>query len=66
MTEAAPIVHLRCKRTKRVYRVVGVDPDTKIVTLRGKLGTFTEPWDPPKLKEIGYEKVDGPFEGMIE
>ena len=60
------IVHLVSTRTGRAYRVVAVDPETKIVTLKGKIGTLQEKWDPPRLKELGYERKIGPFEGMIE
>ena len=62
----APMIHLRCTRTKRLYRVVAVDEGTRQVTLRGKHGTFTEKWDPKAFKEMGFERVLGPVEGAIE
>jgi hypothetical protein len=65
MTEAA-IIHLRCTRTGRLYRVVAVDEVTKDVTLKGKLGTFKQKWDPAALKAMGYERIIGPVEGAIE
>ena len=60
------IVHLKSTRTQRVYRVMSVDPTTKTVRLKGKHGSFTQLWDPPALKAMGYERVLGPFDGMIE
>ena len=65
MTEV-PMIHLKNTRTGRLYRVVGVDEATKQVTLKGKLGTFQEKWDPKALKEMGYERIIGPVEGAIE
>ena len=62
----ANIVHLRCRRNGLVYRIVGYDPDTKLATLQGRLGKVTEPYDPPRFKELGYERIVGRFEGMIE
>ena len=67
MSEAVDpnIVHLKCPRTERVYRVVGYDPETKQATFKGLMGQFTDPF-PGKLKELGYERIVGAFEGMIE
>ena len=61
-----PMIHLRCTRTGRLYRIVSVDEVTRTVTLKGKHGTFPEKWDPKALKEMGYERVVGPVEGAIE
>lgn len=66
MSETEPIIHLRCTRTLRLYRVVGYDADAKSITLRGKNGSFVEPFDPSRFKELGYERIIGPVEGMIE
>jgi hypothetical protein len=65
MTEAV-MIHLRCTRTGRLYRVVSVDEVAKTVTLKGKSGTFPEKWDPKAFKAMGYERVIGPVEGAIE
>ena len=66
MTDAN-IVHIRCKRNDAVYRVVAYDPSTKLATLKGALGgKVKEPWDPARLKELGYVEIRGQFEGMIE
>ena len=65
MTET-PIIHLKCTRTGRLYRIVAVDDVTRTVTLKGRLGTFKEKWDPKALKEMGYERIIGPIEGGIE
>ena len=61
-----PIIHLRCTRTSRLYRVVAYDAAAKTVTLKGKNGSFTEPFDPARFKEMGYERIIGPVEGAIE
>lgn len=62
-----PIIHLRCTRTGRLYRVVTFNPEKKEITLKGKHGTFVEPLRPlPQLREMGYERVVGPVDGMIE
>lgn len=66
MSEANPIIHLRCKRTSRLYRVVGYDPGAKTVTLKGKNGVFVEPFNPKQFEETGYERIVGPVEGAIE
>ena len=60
-----PIVHLRCKRNNRLYRIVAFDPVAKTVTLKGVNGSFVEPFDPKRFTEQGYERVDGPVEGAI-
>ena len=60
------MIHLRCTRTGRLYRVVAVDEGTRQVTLKGKHGTFTEKWDPKAFKAMGYERVLGPVTGAIE
>ena len=65
MTDA-PIIHLRCTRTGRLYRVVSVDEVAKTVTLKGLNGAFKEKWDPKAFKQMGYERVIGPVEGAIE
>ena len=60
-------VHLRDTRTGRAYRVVAFDTDKKLITLRGKNGEFTEPLRPvAEFRAMGYERVVGPFEGMID
>ena len=61
-----PIIHLRCTRTSRLYRVVAYDPVAGNVTLKGKNGKFVEPFDPARFKEMGYERIIGPVEGAIE
>ena len=61
-----PMIHLRCTRTGRLYRVVSVDEVTRAVKLKGLLGTFVEKWDPKALKDMGYERIVGPVEGAIE
>lgn len=66
MSEPSPIIHLRCTRTGRLYRVAAYDAVKKTVTLRGKNGSFVEPFDPVKFREMGYERVIGPVEGGIE
>lgn len=59
-------VHLRSTLTQRLYRVLAIDEVTKVATMKSKLGVFTQPWSPPALKEMGYERVVGPIEGAIE
>lgn len=66
MSETDPIIHLKCTRTGRVYRIVAFDSDKKLVTLRGKNGTFVEPFRPAQFREMGYERIVGAFDGMIE
>ena len=65
MTDA-PIIHLRCTRTGRLYRIVSVDEVAKTVTLTGTSGTVVETWAPKAFKAMGYERVIGPVEGAIE
>ena len=60
------MVHLRCTRTQRLYRVLAIDPVEKVATLKGKLGEFTQPWDREALQAMGYQRVNGPVEGAIE
>jgi hypothetical protein len=62
----ANIIHLRCKRNGLVYRIVDYDKATNLATLQGMVGQVTEPYDPPRFKELGYERIVGRFEGMIE
>jgi hypothetical protein len=45
---------------------VAIDPDNRVATLKGQHGTFVEPWDRERLQAIGYERINGPFDGMIE
>ena len=66
MQPVTQIVHLKSSRSGRVYRVVALDPVAKVATLRGLHGSFEETWDPQRLKAFGYERIAGPFEGMIE
>lgn len=66
MSEPDPIIHLKCTRSGRMYRVIAYDAVAKTVTLRGKNGKFVEPFAPAQFKEMGYERVIGPVEGMIE
>lgn len=62
-----PIIHLRCTRTGRVYRVTAFDSVEKTITLTGRHGSFVEPLRPvAELKELGYERIIGAFDGMIE
>jgi hypothetical protein len=60
------IIHLNCTRTNRFYRIVGYDPETKMATFKGAMGEFTDPYEPARLQELGYTRIVGPFDGMIE
>lgn len=45
-------------RTKRKFEIVKIDRDKNLLTLRGETGgVFEEPYDKPKLKELGYKYV---------
>ncbi len=60
-----PPIHLRCTRTGRLYRVVTLTPEQ--ITLRGMNGQFIEPFRPmSEFREMGYERIIGPVDGMIE
>lgn len=66
MTEA-PIIHLKCARTGRVYRVLGFNKEANTITLTGAHGKFVERFRPVKeFEEMGYQRIVGPFEGMIQ
>jgi hypothetical protein len=62
----AGAVHLRSTRSNELYRVLAYDPATKLATLKGQLGQCTEPFERARLEELGYVRIDGPVEGMIE
>jgi hypothetical protein len=45
-------------RTKRRFEIVGLDRDKNLLTLKGETGgVFEEPYDRPRLKELGYRYV---------
>lgn len=45
-------------RTGRKFEIVKFDRDKNLLTLRGETGgQFEEPYDKPKLKELGYKYV---------
>jgi hypothetical protein len=48
-------------RTSRKFEIVKIDRDKNLLTLRGETGgVFEEPYDKPKLKELGYKYVEQP------
>jgi hypothetical protein len=64
--ETDPIIHLKCQRTGRLYRVLSLDMEAKQITLRGLNGTFTETLRPVReFAEMGYERIIGPIDGAI-
>jgi hypothetical protein len=61
------MMHLKCTRTGRMYRVIGHDPVALTITIKGPNGTFTEPFvSGARFTELGYERILGPVEGAIE
>jgi hypothetical protein len=45
-------------RTKRKFEIIKIDRDKNLLTLRGETGgVFDEPYDKPRLKELGYQYV---------
>lgn len=45
-------------RTNRKFEIVKIDRDKNLLTLRGETGgVFEEPYDKPRLKELGYKYV---------
>lgn len=61
------MIHLKCHRTDRLYRVVAFDKEANTITLRGLHGQFTETLRPvSEFEAIGYTRIVGPVEGAIE
>lgn len=48
---------LRHTETGREYEVLSVDPEKKIVTLKGDLTEFTEPLDWERFRQMGYKRA---------
>ena len=45
-------------KTNRKFEIVKIDRDKNLLTLKGETGgTFEEPYDKSKLKELGYAYV---------
>jgi hypothetical protein len=45
-------------RTKRKFEIIKIDRDKNLLTLKGETGgIFEEPYDKPKLKELGYKYI---------
>jgi hypothetical protein len=45
-------------RTNRKFEIVAIDRKKNMLTLRGETGgVFEEPYDKPRLKELGYTYV---------
>lgn len=45
-------------RTNRKFEIIKIDRDKNLLTLRGETGgVFEEPYDKPRLKELGYSYV---------
>jgi hypothetical protein len=53
-------VYLRHAKTGKRYKVVALDKTAGTITLKGENAEFTEPYDPPRFKKLGYtlEKDD--------
>lgn len=49
--------YLQHAETKRKFRIVHIDKDSKTVTLKGDTSTFKEVWNPERFKGLGYELV---------
>jgi hypothetical protein len=47
------------ERTGRKYEVTNLDTDVEppMITLKGELSEFTEPWDKQRFKDMGYKRV---------
>ena len=47
------------RNTQRRFEIIKLDPETKVMTLRGVEtgGTFEDKFDPDHLKELGYDLV---------
>lgn len=42
-------------RTNRKFEIIAIDRNKNTLTLKGETGgVFEEPYDKPKLKELGY------------
>jgi hypothetical protein len=45
-------------RTGRKFEIIAFDPKNNMLTLKGETGgRFEEPYDKPRLKELGYSYV---------
>ena len=66
MLPITEIVHVKCTRTDRVYRVLAYDAETGQALMQGKFQKFKNSYNPQVLKELGYTQIVGPFEGMIK
>lgn len=48
---------LRHTETGREYEVLSIDPEKKIVVLKGDLTEFTEPLDWERFRQMGYKRA---------
>jgi len=59
MSEQA--VYLKCSRSGRHYRVVTLDKEKGVITLKGKHGSWVETLRPPaEFEAMGYPRIIGP------
>lgn len=47
-------LYLRNRRTGKRYAVLGIDTASGMMTLKGEFAKFTEVYNVPRLKELGY------------
>jgi hypothetical protein len=51
-------------KTNRKFEIVKLDRETNTLTLKGETGgTFEEPYDKSRLKELGYQYVQEQHNG---
>ncbi len=46
-------------KTKARYKVLKIDEATKVITLEGPYGPFSEDYDKERFKKLGYRLVKG-------